>query len=79
MKAIACMSQEWRLTRAYMEVIRILQKYDVRNRKCNLTSTQQIDLMCDISETIGQADWVMDVVSHLAMKIGKDFKKYDAE
>ena len=79
MKAIACMSQEWRLTRGYLEVARILKKYDAVNKKCLLTAEQKLTMMCEISEVIGQADWQMDVVSHLAMKIGKDFKIYDAE
>jgi len=79
MKAIACMSQDWRLTRSYLEVIKILTKYQEKNKKKPLTSTDKIQLMCDISEAIGQADWQMDVVSHLAMKIGKAYKSYDGE
>lgn len=69
MKAIACMSQEWRLTRGYLEVAKILQKYDKMNREAALTAEQKLTMMCEISEVIGQADWQMDVVSHLAMKI----------
>ena len=79
MKAIACMSQEWRLTRSYLEVVRLLKTYSEKNNKSALGQEDKIKLMCEISESIGQADWQMDVVSHLAMKIGRDYKKYDAE
>ena len=79
MKTIACMSQEWRLTRSYLQVVVILKKFQKKQEKSSLSSDDKIVMMCEISEVIGQADWQMDVVSHLAMKIGKDFKKYDAE
>ena len=79
LKAIACMSQDWRITRGYLEVINILKKYSDKNDKMALSEHQMLSMMCEISEAIGQADWQMDVISHLSMKIGKDFKKYEAE
>lgn len=79
LNSIACMSKEWRLTRGFLEVIKILQKYEEIDKKNPLTDTQLIEMVCELTEKIGQSDWQMDVVSHLSMKIGKSYKSYDAE
>ena len=77
MKSIACMSQKWRLIRAYLEVPNIVDEAKILDTKLSKEDKQLLSIINEIVERIGQADWQMDVVSHLSMKIGKAYKSYD--
>ena len=74
MREISCMSQEWRLIRSYLEIARELALKD------GLTKEEEEDFkqLNFIAEKIGQAEWQMDIISHLAMKVGKVYKRHDA-
>lgn len=73
LKAIACMSKDWREIRSYLELLFILDKL----KKTKLTKEQKnkLKIICEAVERLGQAPFQMDVVSHLAMKIGESYKK----
>lgn len=79
LQSIACMSQKWRLIRAYLEVPAIVNKAKVMDTELSKEDKQLLSIINTIVERIGQADWQMDVVSHLAMKIGKAYKIYEGE
>jgi hypothetical protein len=72
MRDISCMSQKWRLIRSYLEIVGIIDK--------TLSKQDQEDLkmLCEIAEKIGQAEWSMDIISHLSMKVGRVYKQHDA-
>lgn len=77
LSSIALMETEFREIRAYLEVIDIIEplapKHITKEEKTKLLIIKQI------VERIGQSRFNMDVVSHLAMKIGKAYKTYDGE
>lgn len=74
MRDISCMDNEWREIRAYLEVVEVIDKYEPE-----LTEQDKKDLklLKEICEKIGQAKFKMDVVTHLAMKLGKPSKIED--
>lgn len=74
MRSISCMSQEWRLIRSYLEIVDILSLEDGQSKQ----DEKDIKLLKDITEKIGQADWQMDIISHLSMKVGRVYKQHDA-
>lgn len=79
LSAIALMSIEWRGIRAGTETIEILMNAEKEDKKKPLTDIQKLAVMNSIIERLGQAEYQMDVVSHLSMKIGKAYKTYDGE
>ena len=74
---IALMETEFRELRAYLEVIDIIQPL----APVPMTKDQQakLEIIKKVIVRIGQARFNMDVVSHLAMKIGKAYKTYEGE
>ena len=77
LNAIALMSIEWRETRACLEVINIADT--LRTEGLKAEQKKKLDVIKAIVERMGQANFQMDVVSHLAMKIGKAYKSYEGE
>src|SRR5512139_1588096 len=67
MRDISCMSQEWRQVSGLIEIAKRLSLKD------GLTKQEENDLdqLKEVSEILGQAEWSMDIISHLAMKAGK--------
>lgn len=74
MREISCMSQEWRLIRSYLEIVDILSLREGRTKK----EEEELKTLKEIVEKIGQADWSMDIISHLSMKVGRVYKLHDA-
>jgi oligoribonuclease (3'-5' exoribonuclease) len=66
MRKIACMGQEWRDISALLEVIKIWMPEMTKQEKDEFKKIEQT------SETLGQADFKMDIVSHLSMKANAD-------
>ena len=77
LNTIALMETEWRELRAFLEVIDIIQP--LNDKVLTSEEKTQLKIVKEIVERIGQANFNMDVVSHLAMKIGKAYKIYDGE
>ena len=74
---IALMETEYREIRACLEVIDIIQP--ISPIKLSKDDKAKLKVVKEIIERIGQSRFSMDVVSHLAMKIGKAYKTYDGE
>lgn len=74
MREIACMDSEWREIRSYLEMIEIIDKYELELPERDKKDFKMLKEMCTI---IGQAKFKMDVVTHLAMKLGKPSKVED--
>jgi len=69
---IACMTPEWRETIAYLEILKILEPNDKKLH-------EEIEkILKPICQKIGQAEWMPDIITHLAMKLGSIEKIYDA-
>lgn len=69
---IACMTPEYRELIAYMEIVKILEP---DNKKQN----EEIDkILKPIVQKLGQASWMPDIITHLAMKLGSIEKIADA-
>ena len=79
MQSIACMSQKWRQIRSYLEIPSIVDKAKVFDVELTKEEKELLEITCKIVERLGQADWQMDVVSHLSMKIGRAYKSYEGE
>ena len=77
LNTIALMETEWREIRAFLEVIDIIQP--LNPEKLTSKEKEELSIIKKIVERIGQANYKMDVVSHLSMKIGKAYKIYDGE
>ena len=77
LNSIACMSQDWRLIRSYLELLNILEP--LQSKPLTEQQKKKLNVIKEAIERIGQADWKMDVVSHLSMKIGKAYKVYEGE
>lgn len=77
LNSIACMSKDWRLIRSYLELLNILEP--LQSKALTKEQQKKLAVIKEAIERIGQADWQMDVVSHLSMKIGKAYKTYDGE
>lgn len=74
---IALMETEFREIRAYLEVIDLVQP--LAPTPISKDDKEKLLIVKKIVERIGQSRFNMDVVSHLAMKIGKAYKTYDGE
>lgn len=77
LQSIALMESDFREIRAYLEVIEISQP--LAPVKMSKEDRTKLKIVKEIVERIGQSRFNMDVVSHLAMKIGKSYKTYDGE
>ena len=73
MRDISCMSQEWRLIRSYLEIVKNISLKEGLKKQ----DEEDLKTLTDIAEKIGQADWQMDIISHLSMKVGKVYKQHD--
>ena len=71
------MTAEYREIYAYLETITILSK--ITNTPPTEDQQKVLEVIKEIIQRLGQADFPMDVVSHLSMKIGKAYKTYDGE
>lgn len=71
MQKIACMHPEWRETVAYLEIVKMLTD----DKKLKETIDQKMIPLC---QKIGQALWMPDIITHLAMKIGETSELYEA-
>lgn len=71
------METEYREIRAYLEVIDIIEP--LSDKALSKDDKTKLSIIKKIVERIGQSRYNMDVVSHLAMKIGKAYKTYDGE
>ena len=77
LKAIALMDSEFRELRAYLEVIDIIAPLEPT--PLSDEEKQELTVLKEIIERIGQSKFNMDVVSHLAMKIGQSYEVHDGE
>jgi hypothetical protein len=69
---IACMSPDWREIISYLEVLKILDPEDKKTK-------EEIDkILVPVCQKLGQAEWMPDIISHLAMKLGSIEKVFDA-
>lgn len=68
---IACMTPEWRETIAYLEILKILYPNDKKLHG-------ELEMLKKICQRIGQAEWMPDIITHLAMKLGTVEEIYDA-
>jgi dissimilatory sulfite reductase (desulfoviridin) alpha/beta subunit len=66
MRKIACMGQEWRDITALLDVLKIWAPEMTKQEK------EDFKKLSDTVEKIGQADFKMDIVSHLSMKANAD-------
>lgn len=73
LKSIACMSNDFREIRSYLELLKIFEP--LKKRKMTKQEKAKLKIVCEAVERMGQATFQMDVVSHLAMKIGEAYKK----
>jgi hypothetical protein len=72
MQKIACMHPEWREIIAYLEILKILYPED---KKLHEDINK---LLIPICQKIGQAVWLPDIITHLAMKIGEESELWEA-
>ncbi|MCJ7482264.1 MAG: hypothetical protein MUO31_04800 [Thermodesulfovibrionales bacterium] len=72
-QVVACMTQKWRMIVGYLEILKLINPE-------NTVLIKKIDSvyipMCQI---IGQAEWLPDIITNLAMKVGDNTETYDAE
>lgn len=69
---IACMSDEWRQIMGFIEAIEIIDKYEPE-----LTDQDKIDfkMIKEVVQKLGQSEFKMDIISHLAMKAPRGVKR----
>jgi len=69
---IACMTPEWREIVAYLEILKIVEPNDKKLH-------EEIDkILKPVCQRIGQAEWMPDIITHLAMKLGSVERVFDA-
>lgn len=73
MRKIACMGEEHRKLASYIEALNIIGK-----KRLTKKQKEQLKLIENIIIALGQAEFKMDIVSHLSMKANVDEDIADA-
>lgn len=71
MRSIACMSEDWREIAGYLEALKVIDP--------KLEKDSEFNQVVKVVQRLGQANFKMDIVSHLSMKANNDEALADAK